>query len=69
MLENSEIKCPMESLSRDLTGFENYPFSFHSNKVFSGLLGIGNYECESKHQKKKSVSQTHEIFHVFQFKI
>lgn len=41
MLEDSEIKCPTESLSRDLTGFENYPISFHNNKVFSGLLGTG----------------------------
>lgn len=62
--EDSEIKCPTESLHRDLTGFENYPFSFHSNKVFSGLLGIGGYECESKHQQKMSVSQTHERFNI-----
>lgn len=41
MSEDSEIKHSTVSLSRDFTGFENYPISFHSNKVFSGLLGTG----------------------------
>lgn len=56
MLEDSEIKCSAVSLNKDLPGFENYPISFHSNKVFGGLYGIGNWECESKQQQKMSAS-------------
>lgn len=68
MLEDLEIKHSTVSLSRDLTGLKNYPISFHSKKVFSGLLGIGGEECESKQRQKMSESQTHERFRVFWFK-